>query len=283
MENEPIKSKGQEIYRPEMSNKIKRVSGEGLFMSVSKKSEKIATALYMITDLISEKDPIRYKIREASLSVLSDTRSLAYADTGGLYFQLARIVSRSWEILSFMEVATVAGFISDMNYSILKGAIIDFISDIRNRQKIEGFNTIKDMKLIDGQSANLNLKKDFFYLNQADENSMAEESNTIHQSTEKAEQKPAIPMRRETPSSIVRSRSDMKPRSANPESSSDGTERKNKILALIVDKQDISIKDITQYFKEYSQKTVQRDLLSLVAQGKIKRTGEKRWSRYSMA
>jgi hypothetical protein len=65
MPNQNLQSKGQEIGKP------KRSPNEGIFMSVTKKSEKIVTAIYMLTDLIPEKDPMRHKLRDTSLQMLT--------------------------------------------------------------------------------------------------------------------------------------------------------------------------------------------------------------------
>ena len=57
-------------------------------------------------------------------------------------------------------------------------------------------------------------------------------------------------------------------------------DRTAKILSLIKDKKDLSIKDISTAFTDCSEKTIQRELNSLVSKGQIKKTGAKRWSRY---
>ena len=56
--------------------------------------------------------------------------------------------------------------------------------------------------------------------------------------------------------------------------------RQNKILSLINDKKSAVIKDITSLFPEVSEKTVQRELNSLIEDGRIIKRGSKRWSIY---
>ncbi len=56
------------------SNKVpgflgQKLSHEAVFMNMSKKAEKISTALYMVTDLISANDPIRNRIRECGVDL----------------------------------------------------------------------------------------------------------------------------------------------------------------------------------------------------------------------
>ncbi len=262
-----LQSNGQGVNKMDMSNKIKRVPNEGIFMSVSKKAEKIATALYMVTDLISVDDPMRGKIRSVSLAILSDTRGLSYAVTGDLYFHIARIISKSWELVSLIEVSVVVGFISDMNHGVLKNALVDFIGDLRNRQRIEGFHSMRDLKIADGEAANFSLKSDFFKI---------EETTFLEERTS-----PVIKDNNITKGHYENKMS-FKPASKPVSHSDSGAmeDRKAKIIGLIKEKKDISIKDVVSHFEGYSQKTLLRDLNTLVVAGIIKKTGEKRWSRY---
>jgi hypothetical protein len=69
----------------------------------------------------------------------------------------------------------------------------------------------------------------------------------------------------------------------------DKQERANRIISLIKDKKDmngnqngVSIKDISLSFVDCSEKTIQRELNNLVLNGKLKKTGAKRWSRYGL-
>ncbi len=256
------------------SNKIKRIPHEGLFMSVTKKAEKITTALYMLTDLIPEGDPMRQQIRSVSLSILSDTRTLTYSLTGDLYFHVGKIISKSWEIVSLTEVCSVVGFISDMNYGILKNALVDFISDLRNKQRIEGFKRMEEMKIGEGEASNIILNSDFFKV--GPEDLLAEqEPPRIVKDIPKGQTKPVMSFNKP----IV---SFKNPASPQADSDSRMIERKAKVEALVSEKKDISIKDILLYFNDFSSKTILRDLNSLVGEGKIKKVGDRRWTRYQI-
>lgn len=59
--------------------------------------------------------------------------------------------------------------------------------------------------------------------------------------------------------------------------------RKTDILSLFSTKDRISIKDAVQSIVGVSEKTLQRDLLALVAQGVLIKEGERRWSTYKRA
>lgn len=251
--------------RMELPNRIKRIPNEGLFMSVTKKAEKITTALYMLTDLIPDHDPMRQQIRTTALGVLSDTRTLTYALTGDLYFHVGKIISRSWELVSLIEVCVVVGFISDMNYNILKGALIDFISDLRNKQRIEGFKRLDDMKIGEGEATHLVLNADFFKL--SPEEAVLPGTVSAVRGINKRHIEPTMSFTK-------------KPASHASSAPASGTDRREKLLALVREKRDIAIKDILSFFADVSSKTVLRDLNMLVEEGMIRRVGERRWSRY---
>ena len=42
------------------------------------------------------------------------------------------------------------------------------------------------------------------------------------------------------------------------------------------------IKEVSNIVPDVSEKTIQRELLNLVSEGVLKKTGEKRWSKYSL-
>ena len=58
--------------------------------------------------------------------------------------------------------------------------------------------------------------------------------------------------------------------------------RKNTILEFIKGHNNVSIKDIVPNIVGCSEKTVQRELISLINENKIKKIGERRWSKYSI-
>ncbi len=62
-----------------------------------------------------------------------------------------------------------------------------------------------------------------------------------------------------------------------------GIARKESILNSIQGREAYSLSDIASKIRGVSEKTIQRDLLALVAEKVLKKTGERRWSRYLRA
>lgn len=59
--------------------------------------------------------------------------------------------------------------------------------------------------------------------------------------------------------------------------------RQNIIIALLKRKKEIMIKDVSPLIGGCSEKTIQRELSTMVQAGILRKIGEKRWSRYTLA
>ena len=60
-------------------------------------------------------------------------------------------------------------------------------------------------------------------------------------------------------------------------------DRREAVLSVIKNKGKASIKDISTFIRGVSEKTIQRELLSLITAGMVLKHGERRWSTYSLA
>lgn len=256
-----ISNIGSSIFKP---------SHEAVFMTMSKKAEKISTALYMVTDLIKENDPIRIKIRESSIDLISETRSMSYAFSGDIYFIIARTVNKAWEIVSLVEVASSVGFISDMNSRVLKNVLVEFISFLRDKQRRESFNSLEDLKMGESLSDQIVLSKKLFDI----EEDVSYKGQTIkdNKMSVKVDKAPT-PKKPDFIQTLEKEKSEAGPKKS---------ERRDQIVSLIKEKIEVSVTDIASHFPALSNKTIQRELISMVDEGVLKREGDKRWSKYSL-
>jgi hypothetical protein len=60
------------------------------------------------------------------------------------------------------------------------------------------------------------------------------------------------------------------------------TDRKERIKTVLEAKPEATIKDIAEVITDVSEKTIQRELNSLIEKGHVVRQGERRWSKYSL-
>ena len=62
----------------------------------------------------------------------------------------------------------------------------------------------------------------------------------------------------------------------------DRSDRRDRIVGLIKERGEVGIADLLGTLKGVGGKTIQRELLAMVAEGVLKKQGERRWSRYSI-
>lgn len=78
-------------------------------------------------------------------------------------------------------------------------------------------------------------------------------------------------------------RSSFMPKTVPSPSGTRGSDRRERVLSILKDKENASIKDISDAFPECGEKTIQRILTDLIKDNLVIRIGERRWSRYRVA
>src|SRR5688572_20542906 len=68
------------------------------------KTDKLITALYMVTDIIDKDEPLRKKLRTLGIDIISDINSLPL-----------RALGKISEVMSFLDIASSMNIISEMN------------------------------------------------------------------------------------------------------------------------------------------------------------------------
>ena len=61
------------------------------------------------------------------------------------------------------------------------------------------------------------------------------------------------------------------------------TDRAERIKTVLEAKPQATVKDVAEVITDVSEKTIQRELNSLIEKGQVIREGERRWSRYSVS
>ena len=84
---------------------------------IIEKTEKLTTALYMITDFFNEKEPLKWEIRKGAVSLLSFMHIPAQTM---ISWENHNILSAITEIITLLELSCCLHLISEMNLSILK-------------------------------------------------------------------------------------------------------------------------------------------------------------------
>lgn len=221
----------------------------------STKSQKLATAIYLITGFFSDNEPLKWKLRDLSSRLISV--SLLIKDN---YFKHNSGVSEMraiiLEITNLLLVLKQAGLVSDMNYSIINKEFSSLLNLVSPSEEFEPFGE-------------MHIKRSFF-------------------STPEIAEREIEPMIASAPVSRIpliksikdKSTEDLKDFSVVAVKKNG---RQSIIINLLKRKKEIMIKDVSPLIDGCSEKTIQRELLSMVHNGILNKVGEKRWSKYSLA
>jgi hypothetical protein len=242
------------------------------------KTNKLIAGLYMVTDIMDKDEPIRARLRALGSGLVSDT----------FFFpsSVKRLNSKIYEIMSFLDIASTVGLISQMNASILKKEFTLLQESIEestphstpfgSKETLAEFMKSEDgtLSITHGQmpsmgqvkSKSIGVQKGHTLLkaikdmsdrlpNQNQNRNASSNSNGNHSHATGEKFDVLKKERREKIVKIIRS---------NP----NGTSIKDIVLGLRGLGQDMG------------EKTLQRELISMVKDRVLNKTGEKRWSRY---
>ena len=206
----------------------------------STKGQKIAAALYLVTDHLSDTDSLKATLRDHAMGLI---------ETAGTH-ELHPLALRITEVLN---VAVMARLISEKNASIVVLELRHFVT-----LSLGGGDTTTDSlrahfgETTDQYSSSLSQTKKTF----------APHSTIGHS-----------PLRSARGSGVPNTNQSVAKQGVK-------TDRQAQILSLINDRKSAGIKDIAALFPDTSEKTIQRELGALVASGRITKRGQKRWSVY---
>lgn len=209
------------------------------------KSEKLSFALYKITEFIDDSEPLKYKIRDLSLSLVLVVASLQEHNKTSDVVVLKKALSVIKGIKSFLVVARGQSFLGDMNFSVLMKEFLDL------EGTLEGVTNEPVLDL----AVPLSLPV------------------TSVQSRGRKEQV------------VLSGDEGFRHTVASPKLNHDRRRQIVDFLGTVGpsgSQSSYSIKEIATVIPGCSEKTIQRELSALVASGSVKRVGERRWSRYSL-
>lgn len=249
---------------------------------VMKKTERLTSALYLVSDLIHCTEPLKTSLREKGIEMLSDICELADLTKENKDDVFLKIMTGISALTSLLRIASVGGFISEMNSNILQKEYLNLGSFFESRRQSFGRHIGKEILFNDdffegGEWRRISAGapndkrqtkgQDNLYKTSHAEGGQSESGeslkNNIHQ-TQKNEAK--AKKENNNNENVVQE------------------DRKKTIVQLIKDANgNVNIKDISIHIRGCSEKTLQRDLIALMQKGILKKTGERRWSRYFLA
>jgi DNA-binding HxlR family transcriptional regulator len=212
------------------------------FVFIYKKTEKLATALYMVTNLFADVEPMKWTLRTKVSNLLSFI--IGFKDILTLKDDefSHEVKTKVLEIVSLLEIASRSGLVSNMNFSILKTEFMNMVNFLSESKK--------------GRVHHGDLEENFFKPSQSIVKPQPRIYSVVHQVESKGQPVVLDTHKR--------------------------TNRQNIIINLLKKNKEISINDVSEVISDCSEKTIQRELISLIDMGLVKKTGERRWSKYSL-
>jgi hypothetical protein len=221
---------------------------------IQKKTEKIASAAYLVTGYFDDKEPLKWKLRTLSSELVS--KSLYQKDISNILR----------EVLSLFTVAKNAGLVTEMNHGIISRELEKLLEADASDSVAALFYPVG--QTVESEPARI-----------SEANEPRETAQTI-----KDRSYPALIAERPMPRA---ERREEEPKEKNLKEFGAVAIKKNSrqsvIIGLLKRKKEIMIRDVSPLIEGVSEKTIQRELLTMVSQGILKKMGEKRWSRYTLA
>lgn len=261
---------------------------------IHKKTEKLVTAIYMLSNFFPHQEPLRWEVRTFCLNLLGNISFVFYGKNSDTEHILKESINSINEIISRFEIAHISGLISTMNFSVLKNELVSLRDSVESIRK-------------GGGGQNILITSDFFVqdklLKEGSPSSEVKDESAgnpiapqkqIHVtqvSNPKASHKtpPSGDIRAITPTARFSQERTQITQPINRIGHNESIASKRKgdrseaILKILKKKDNLTVKDISLVISDCSEKTIQRELLALVDKNVLKKTGERRWSRYSLA
>lgn len=231
------------------------------FIDIYNRSYRLAAAVFMISNVMDQDEALRTKIKNLSLNLVSvsiNLKDINFLDVKKLIIDIEK---NSLELMSMLDIASVVGFISKMNADILREEFQSFLLELgRFSEKFENNKNVS-VKGLFAETVFTNLNNNLERINAEGDR----KANEVYKNDSK---------------NILENGGIDNKINGNGHKRKDV--RKNIVLEFIKGHDNVSIKDIAPNINGCSEKTIQRELIGLINEGKIKKTGERRWSRYSV-
>lgn len=257
-----------------------------------KKAERIISAVYLITNLFPDQEPIKWQFRELGLDILNQILSFKTLPLSKNQVSVS-LISNIVRTLSILDISKVAGLLSEMNYAILKSELENLLQSMNFKSSdLHEKNVLLNKEFFGVPEGQLTLNEDTIKVKSSsfgdrtdeppeDKNAVIynwSEIGHFQRGISKGHNKGHINVK---DNNMSDSKSDRSRGSTTLALQEDN--RQTIIVDLLKKKSHLSIKDFSLIIKDCSAKTIQRELLYLVGCGVLKKEGERRWSRYSLA
>ncbi len=307
-----LKNKGLESSSVADLPNYHKLANHNELAEVAKKTEKIATAVYMITDLVGREDPLVFALRKTSITIMQTLFGTLALSQAAQAQALSSAMVELFELSSFLEVLHSNGKISDMNQRLLTDELqmlnrrigvlttkaMPYDRQRRSSRVIEEFTFTDDFFTVDNNEV-ASVAKDFQPRQAPVDNIKSDVPSLkdikprvsllkdMQHNLKDSVRDISIEKIKDTRNSIEKEKVSLSNSKPKTKSISPLLQKKNgrqeNIIKILKQKKDAKIGDLTLLITEVNAKTIQRDLNDLVDQGLVVRHGDRRWSMYNLA
>ncbi|MEI6420012.1 MAG: hypothetical protein WCO30_00115 [bacterium] len=260
-------------------SKLSLFKKDSYYAFVYKKTEKLATAIYMLTGFFGEMEPVKNKLRQASLDMLSKGLLFSSRSVAERVSAIEGFVASALECLSILELARVASLVSSMNCEILVNEIENLIQVVEKNEG-EVLSSRRSVLTSDFFTLPSELSKDKTFAENSFSNTGRSGSLSGANTTSAINEK--VSNQSQLSKTFIKDNKTSVSDTAILKPIVSKQDRGQQILSLMKKDVAMTIKDFTTTIRDCSEKTIQRELLALVSRGVLKKEGERRWSRYSL-
>lgn len=245
------------------------------------KIKQLISALYMVTDIMDKDEPIRKRLRTLGSLILSDTYFISDSYRTSKPPKSSVILNmdrRTMEIVSLLDISSLVGMVSQMNAGILKKEFFELNRSLKDISETSTEWLQKFFLETENRPENPQAK-----ISENDENTMRNlsESGAKTSFGNSGQNNPV----RENVSADIEKMSDRNHIGHIKDIDELKGQRREEILKIVkISTNGATISDIrsssSRSLRDCGEKTLQRELVSMVHEGVLKKEGEKRWSRY---
>jgi len=233
-------------------------SGEDYLIYIFKKTEKITSALYLVSGLLKDEEPMKWELRDKGMDLLSSSFTASSSLPGDKNSVIQSLFTAALETISLLNVCHISNLISEMNHQILVREIDGVVS------------LLKERLTASAESAGYVLSEQFFKTPSLFSSGFGNENGS---------RLTDVDLRNKGHNLNTSNKAISNGQVAVQQKKS---QRQEHIINVLKGQSNLTIKDFSKVIKDCSEKTIQRELIELVDKGVIKKEGERRWSRYSL-
>ncbi len=227
-------------------------NGNGYLEHIYERSQKLTEALYRVTDLFSDSEPLKWLLRRDGLGIFESLLKIKTSSPSERVKGLDKISEEIRQSIRTLELASSGSFISEANFQVLKREYLNLADYLTERKyeilpepSAEGYiGQVAIGQLSNGQSVGSEIKEQ-----------IAEVGENYSSSNR-----------------------------SNKNNGQGNGERRGEIISFIKERDWVSMGELATVFSgRISGKTLQRDLVSMAGEGLLLKEGEKRWRKYKLA